>query len=96
MLIFLGKLTKSEKSVVFDFANYLTDAKDEFEQNLSFIYAILRDCSVINASLGEKNIIGFNLINQVKELLDDCKIYDLYKKIDVVDGEAEFKLINGG
>ena len=27
----------------------------------------------------EKNIIGFNLINQVKELLDDCKIYDLYK-----------------
>ena len=65
MLIFLGKLTKSEKSVVFDFANYLTDAKDEFEQNLSFIYAILRDCSVINASLGEKNVINSDLYKEL-------------------------------
>ena len=51
--------------MVFDFANYLTDAQDEFEQNLSFIYAIFRDCSVVNAGMGEKSVINSDLYKEL-------------------------------
>lgn len=83
ILIFLGKLTKNEKSVVFDFANYLTDAKDEFEQNLSFVFAILRDCAVINASLGEKNVINSDLLKELYALakrVSNSKISNIIEK----------------
>lgn len=83
MLIFLGKLTKTEKSVVFDFANYLTDAKDEFEQNLSFVYSILRDCSVINAGLGERSVINTDLLKELTALakrVNNGKISNIIEK----------------
>jgi len=83
ILIFLGKLTKKEKSVVFDFANYLTDAKDEFGQNISFIFAILRDCTVINAGLGERNLINGDLYKELTALagrVNNGKISNIIEK----------------
>ena len=68
LLIFLGKLTKNEKSAVFDFANYLTDDKDNFEENLGFIFAILRDCVMLNANLGEKAVINSDLCKELTAL----------------------------
>lgn len=83
LLVFLGKLTKKEKSVVFDFANYLTDEKDDFSQNLGFIYAILRDCVLLNAGLGQEYIINSDLHKELLALakrISNPKIDNIIKK----------------
>lgn len=86
LLIFLGKLTKKEKSVVFDFANYLTDEKDNFEENLGFIYAILRDCIILNAGLGEKEIINGDLHKELlllSQRISNPKINNIIQKFSL-------------
>lgn len=55
---------------------FISENQEDRFQKYQLLYKIL---ILDNKSEDEKNIIGFNLINQVKELLDDCKIYDLYK-----------------
>lgn len=88
LLIFLGKLTKNEKSVVFDFANYLTDDKDNFEDNLNFIFAILRDCAVLNATKNESMVINSDLLKELSALakrISNAKIQNIIEKISVAN-----------
>ena len=44
-----------------DGSNYLTDDKDNFKDNLNFIFAILRDCAVLNATKNESAVISKDL-----------------------------------
>ena len=88
LLIFMGKLTKSEKSAVFDFSNYLADDKENFEENLSFIFAILRDCAVLNANMCTTSVINSDLYKELSALakrIDNSKIYHIIEKFSVAN-----------
>ena len=63
----LGYLVHN-RNVVSYYEDYITVIKDNFEENLGFIFAILRDCVMLNANLGEKAVINSDLCKELTAL----------------------------
>ena len=61
---------------------------ENFEENLSFIFAILRDCAVLNANMCTTSVINRDLYKELSALakrIDNSKIYHIIEKISVAN-----------
>lgn len=68
--IFFNKLISGEKSAVFDFANYLTDKKGDFEVFVTYFQAILRDIIFIKKSFPDEKIINSDMLPALRQIAD--------------------------
>ncbi len=66
LLMFMTKMMNKDKSSVFDFAGYLTEYKDDFDENLEYIYILLRDLLFIKNNFPDSKIINSDLIDMLK------------------------------
>ena len=66
LLMFITKMINKDKSAVFDFAGYLTEYKDDFDDNLEYIYILLRDLIFIKNNFPDNKIINSDLIDMLK------------------------------
>lgn len=65
LLNFITKLINGNKSSVFDFAGYLNEHKDEFDENIEYIYILLRDLLFIKKGLNKADIINSDLYDKI-------------------------------
>ena len=66
LLMFITKILNKDKSAVFDFAGYLTEYKDDFEENLDYVYILLRDLLFVKNNFSDDKIINSDLIDMLK------------------------------
>ena len=66
LLMFIAKLLNKDKSAVFDFAGYLTEYKDGFDENLEYIYILLRDLLFAKNNFSDNTIINSDLCDMIK------------------------------
>lgn len=61
LLLFLDKLCGPSKSVVFDFAGYLEEHKDDFAQHANYLFSLLRDLIYLKQGLAQNQLINSDL-----------------------------------
>lgn len=99
IIIFFNKLAGEEKSAVFDFANYLTDKKSEFDTFATYFQTILRDILFIKHDFPDSAIINSDMLSSLKQIalrLSEDKITDCVKLLtqakQKIDSNASFML----
>ena len=65
LLMFITKIISGSKSSVFDFAGYLNEYKDDFDENIEYIYILLRDMLFIKNALPKSSIINSDLYDML-------------------------------
>lgn len=65
LLMFITKIISGSKSSVFDFSGYLNEYKDDFDENLEYIYILLRDLLFIKSGFPKNNIINSDLYDML-------------------------------
>ena len=78
LYLFLERMTSVEKSSVFDFADYLLDNKDDFELNVSYLQAIIRDLLFIKQKMPETVIINSDFKKELSDLSKKFSVESLY------------------
>ncbi len=68
ILTFLQKLTLCNKSPIFDFANYLTDDKENLNTNISYIQLFLKDIVFVKSNMSDNLLTNSDLSEQIKKI----------------------------
>ena len=63
--MFITKIINNGKSSVFDFAGYLNEHKEEFDENIEYIYILLRDLLLIKNNFTIDYIINSDLYDML-------------------------------
>lgn len=99
LLMFITKIIGGNKSSVFDFAGYLNEYKDDFDENIEYVYILLRDLLFIKCGLPKDAIINtdlYDMLNAHSKKLSEGNIFYFASKIsdckDLQKINAAFKL----
>ena len=68
ILTYMQKLTLKDKSVIFDFANYLTQDKEMLETNIAYIQLFLRDILMIKNGFDNKHSVNSDLYEATEKV----------------------------